>query len=124
MMADQVLFFNSMKDGVRDNDLIRLDWQLTQSSQEAALVCNGFRPDRTGAVVSGVILLTNALKKNQTILDLSANGNRYLLPTMNDWISNGTINKKNKPNILYVDAAGSWITDYCIDLNISQLYTR
>lgn len=124
MLADQVLFFNSMKEGVKDNDLIRLDWQLTQSSQEAALICNGFRPDRTGAVVSGVILLTNALKKNQTILDLSAKGNRYLLPTMNDWISNGTINKKNKPNILYVDAAGSWITDYCIDLNMSPLYTR
>ncbi|KAA2242932.1 hypothetical protein F0L74_10425 [Chitinophaga agrisoli] len=122
LLAAQELFFNGMKEGVKENDLVRLDWQLTQNSQEAALICNGYRPDRTGAVVSGVILLTNALKKNETILDLSARGNRYLLPAVNQWIANGTINKKNKPNILYVDVAGSWITDYCIDLNNSDLY--
>ncbi len=122
LLAAQELFFNDMKNGVKENDLVRLDWQLTQNSQEAALICNGYRPDKTGAVVSGVILLTNALKKNETILDLSARGNRYLLPTVNQWIDNGTINKKNKPNILYVDVAGSWITDYCIDLNNSDLY--
>lgn len=124
LLAAQVAFFTGMKAGVKDNDLIRLDWQLTQSSQEAALVCNGYRPDKTGAVVSGVILLTNALKKNETIIDLSAKGNRLLLPTVNEWISNGTINERNKPNILYVDVAGSWITDYCIDLNNSQLYRK
>ncbi|GAA0549395.1 PI-PLC domain-containing protein [Chitinophaga japonensis] len=124
LLAAQAGFFNSMQDGVRDNDLVRLDWQLTQSSQEAALVCNGLRPDRTGALVSGVILLTNALKKNQTILDLSAKGNRYLLPTLDEWIANGTVNARNKPNILYVDVAGGWITDYCIDLNNSPLYRK
>lgn len=124
LLAAQEAFFNGMKEGVRENDLVRLDWQLTQSSEEAALICNGLRPDRTGALVSGAILLTNALKKNQTILDLSAKGNRYLLPTLNDWIANGTVNDRNKPNILYVDVAGGWITDYCIDLNNSPLYRK
>jgi hypothetical protein len=122
MLAAQQAFFNSMKDGVKDNDLVRLDWQLTQSGQEAALICNGYQPDKTGALVSGVILLANALKKNETILDLSAKGNRLLLPSLSEWIANGTINPRNKPNILYVDVAGSWITDYCIDLNNSPLY--
>ncbi|WP_298733447.1 hypothetical protein [uncultured Chitinophaga sp.] len=124
LLAAQLAFFNSMKDGVSDNDLVRLDWQLTQSGQEAALICNGYRPDKTGALVSGVILLANALKKNETILDLSAKGNRLMLPTLSEWIANGTINPRNKPNILYVDVAGSWITDYCIDLNNSRLYRR
>lgn len=124
LLTAQKAFFDSMKDGVKDNDLVRLDWQLTQSSQEAALICNGYQPDRTGALVSGVILLANALKKNETIIDLSAKGNRLLLPTINEWIGDGTINDRNKPNILYVDVAGGWITDYCIDLNNSRLYRR
>jgi hypothetical protein len=124
LLAAQLAFFNGMKDGVKENDLVRVDWQLTQSGQEAALICNGYRPDKTGALVSGVILLANALKKNETILDLSAKGNRLLLPTLNEWIANGIINARNKPNILYVDVAGSWITDYCIDLNNSHLYRK
>jgi hypothetical protein len=124
LLNAQKAFFDNMKNGVRDNDLVRVDWQLTQSGEEAALVCSGYRPDKTGALVSGVILLTNALKKNQTIIDLSAKGNRLLLPTLNEWIGDGTINERNKPNILYVDVAGSWITDYCVDLNNSQLYSR
>lgn len=124
LLTAQQAFFNAMKDGVKENDLIRLDWQLTQSGQEAALICQGYRPDKTGALVSGVILLANALKKNETILDLSAKGNRLLLPTLSEWIANGTVNARNKPNILYVDVAGSWITDYCIDLNNSQLYKK
>jgi hypothetical protein len=124
LLAAQEAFFRGMQNGVQENDLVRLDWQLTQSGQEAALICNGYRPDKTGALVSGVILLANVLKKNETILDLSAKGNRLLLPTLNEWIANGIVNARNKPNILYVDVAGSWITDYCIDLNNSHLYKK
>ena len=48
-----------------------------------------------------------------------------LLPVkVNEWIDNGTINKNNKPNILYVDVAGVWITDYCVDLNNKTIYNK
>ncbi|WPU92962.1 hypothetical protein SNE25_26925 [Mucilaginibacter sabulilitoris] len=122
LLAAEETFFNVMKDGVNKNDLIRLDWQLTQSSDEAALICNDFQNDKVSPVINGIMLLTNAIKKNQSITDLAASGNKYLPAKVNEWISNGTINKNNKPNILYVDAAGAWITDYCIELNGTPLY--
>ena len=57
-------------------------------------------------------------------IDLSIDGNKYLPVKLNEWISKGIVNKKNKPNILYVDVAGNWITDYCIDLNKGGLYVK
>ncbi len=122
LLAKENLFFTSMKDGINHNDLVRLDWQLTQSSEEAALSCNDFQDDKVSPVINGIMLLTNVIKKNQSITDLAIFGNNYLPSKVNEWIINGTINKKNKPNILYVDAAGAWITDYCIELNSHPLY--
>jgi hypothetical protein len=63
-------------------------------------------------------------RKHQSIIDLSIGGNKYLPSKINEWMSNGKINKKNKPNILYVDVAGTWITDYCIELNKNALYQK
>jgi hypothetical protein len=111
-----------MKYGINKNDLVRLDWQLTQSSDEAALICNDFEDEKVSPVVNGIMLLTNVVKKNQSIIDLAQFGNKYLPSKLNAWIDNGTINKNNKPNILYVDVAGPWITDYCIELNGTPLY--
>ncbi|WP_428328474.1 phosphatidylinositol-specific phospholipase C domain-containing protein [Mucilaginibacter sp.] len=122
LLAREESFFRSMKDGINKNDLVRLDWQLTQSSEEAALICNAFEDENVNPVVNGLMLLTNGVKKNQSIINLAQFGNRYLPPKVNAWINNGTINKNNKPNVLYVDVASAWITDYCIELNGSTLY--
>ncbi|MDN3549289.1 phosphatidylinositol-specific phospholipase C domain-containing protein [Mucilaginibacter aquaedulcis] len=122
LLTREELFFTLMKDGTNKNDLVRLDWQLTQSSDEAALVCNDFQDDKLDPVISGVMLLTNVIKKNQSIIDLAKFGNKHLPTKVNEWISNGVINKNNKPNILYVDVAGAWITDYCIELNKLPVY--
>lgn len=124
LLAAQEAFFNSMKEGTAKNDLVRLDWQLTQSSSEAAMVCNDFQSQKTGALLNGAIMLTNMIKRHESIIDLSTDGNRSLPAGVNGWIANGTINKKNKPNILYVDVAGGWITDFCIDLNKTPLYQQ
>jgi hypothetical protein len=122
LLAREELFFTSMKDGTNKNDLVRLDWQLTQSGDEAALICNDFEDEKVNPVVNGIMLLTNVVKKNQSITDLAQFGNKYLPSKINEWITNGSINKNSKPNILYVDAAGSWITDFCIELNGTKLY--
>jgi hypothetical protein len=122
LLTREELFFNLMKDGTNKNDLIRLDWQLTQSSDEAALICNDFQDDKVDPVISGVMLLTNVIKKNQSIIDLAKFGNKHLPTKVNEWIGSGVINKNNKPNILYVDVAGAWITDYCIELNKLPVY--
>ncbi|MDN5287231.1 MAG: Phosphatidylinositol-specific phospholipase domain [Mucilaginibacter sp.] len=122
LLAKEELFFTSMKSGVNNNDLVRLDWQLTQSSDEAALVCNDFQDENVDPVINSLMLLTNVIKKNRSITDMAAAGNKYLPAKINDWINTGTINKNNKPNILYVDVAGPWITDYCIELNGIPVY--
>jgi len=122
LLAREVIFFNGLKDGARENDLIRLDWQLTQSSDEAAMVCNDFQDDSMSPVLNGAILLTNVIRKHRSIIDMSLRGNKYLVSSVNGWIADGIITKKNKPNILYVDAAGAWITDFCIALNETDLY--
>jgi hypothetical protein len=124
MLDKQEIYFDGMKDGVKNNDIIRLDWQLTQSPDEAAMVCNAFEGDHTSVVVNSIMLLTNVARKHQSIIDLSIGGNKYLPSKINEWMSNGKINKKNKPNILYVDVAGTWITDYCIELNKNALYQK
>lgn len=122
LLEREAQFFTALKEGTQNNDLVRLDWQLTQSGQEAAMICNDFQDEKTSPLISGAMLLTNIIKKNQRIIDLARKGNQYLPAKVNEWISNGIINQHNKPNILYVDIAGAWITDYCIDLNETSLY--
>ncbi|MFL9485295.1 hypothetical protein ACI6Q2_21110 [Chitinophagaceae bacterium LWZ2-11] len=124
LSGTQEAFFNDMKNGVKANDLIRLDWQLTQSSDEAAMVCNDFQSEKTGLVLDGAMLLTNVLRKHKSIIDLSQTGNKLLPGKVNDWINAGIINKLNKPNILYIDVADTWITDYVISLNSTALYKK
>lgn len=116
-------FFAEMGDQ-KDNDLIRLDWQLTQSSDEAAMICNDFQDENISPVINGALLLTNVLRKHLSIKNLSLNGNKSILPELNGWIASGVVHKNNKPNILYVDVAGGWITDYCIQLNMTALYAK
>lgn len=124
LTSRQEAFFNLLKQTAARNDLVRLDWQLTQSSDEAAMVCNDFQSDKTSPLINSAMLLTSIIKKHQRITDLATNGNKYLASKLNQWISDGTINRSNKPNILYVDVAGNWITDYCIDLNKHALYNK
>ncbi len=120
----QEVFFSLLKQQIAPNDLVRLDWQLTQSGDEAAMVCNNFQSDKTSPLINGAMLLTSIIKKHQSIVDLAASGNKYLAAKVNQWIAEGLITHTNKPNILYVDVAGNWITDYCIDLNRQSLYSR
>ncbi|WP_345211082.1 hypothetical protein [Mucilaginibacter gynuensis] len=114
-MAEEELFLTTIKGRVDKNDLIRLDWQLTQSGDEAALICNDFEDEAVSSVVNGMMLVNNVVKKNQSIIDLAQFGNQYLPSKFNAWVDNGTINKDNKPDIL-------WITDYRIELNSTTLY--
>jgi hypothetical protein len=97
---------------------------LTQSGDEAAMICNDFQNEHTNPLVDGVMVLTHALRKYKSIIDLSLAGNKYLPVSVNDWIDKAVITARNKPNILYVDVAGEWITDYCVDLNQTSLYKR
>ncbi len=120
----QERFLKRLQTGVADNDYIRLDWQLTQIGQEAAISCSHFQSSKSNPLLDGSLLLTNMLTKNKSIIELARIGNRYLPGKVDSWIKKGLINAQNKPNILYVDVAGSWITDFCIDLNESALYTR
>jgi len=123
LVNKQRVFFQQMgKPGA--NDLIRLDWQLTQSSDEAAMVCNDFQNEKMSPVINGAMLLTNVIKKHQRIIDLSLGGNKMLPSWMNKCLGDGTLNVVNKPNILYVDVAGVWITDYCVELNRNKLYSK
>jgi hypothetical protein len=125
LQSKEKLFFTTMGGSrLKNNDLVRLDWQLTQSADEAAMICNDFQNEKVNPLINGAMLLTNALRNHRSIKDLSLIGNRSVLPQLNQWISDGTINRNNKPNILYVDVAGGWITDYCIRLNENPLYRR
>ncbi len=123
LIEKEQAFFSGLRHANR-NDLIRLDWQLTERSSEAALVCNVFRVERYMPIVDGLVWLTNTLERNKSILNLAMHGNKSLIPQMHLWINQKLINRNNKPNILYIDAAGSWITDYCIELNQSSLYSN
>lgn len=121
LLQKEKAFFNSITD-VHRNDIVRLDWQLTQGSSEAPVICNEFENDKLSPLVNGAMLLVNVIQNNKSIIDHSIEGNQYLPAAINGWIEDGTIHKKNKPHILYVDVAGAWITDYCIDLNKTDLY--
>ncbi|WP_152620374.1 PI-PLC domain-containing protein [Pedobacter lusitanus] len=121
ILAESV-FFNTLKTQVAANDLIRLDWQLTQSAKEAAMVCNAFESDQNSPVFDGAVFLANVLSRHKSIITHARNANKVLKTQINKWIDDQTITHQNKPNILYVDDAGSWITQYCIELNQSALY--
>ena len=115
-------FFTSID--VHDNDLVRLDWQVTEASEEAAFICNDFQSEKSNPLVDGAILLINSAKKNKSIIDLSYDASRQLPVKVSAWLEDGTINKKNKPNILYVDVAGTWITDFCVNVNSYSAYQK
>ncbi|MBB6498589.1 hypothetical protein [Pedobacter cryoconitis] len=120
----QASFFTALKSQQNANDLIRVDWQLTQSPQEAAMVCNAFESDQNSPLFDGAIFLTNVLSKHKSIITHARRANKVFKDQVNKWIADETINSKNKPNILYVDDAGSWITQYCMELNMSALYNK
>lgn len=115
-------FFTKLQSGVLKNDIIRLDWQITQSADEASAVCNDFQDEHLNPLVNGVILLANMISKNKSIIDHAKIANQQLPVKVNEWILNKTITNKNKPNIIYVDVAGAWVTDYCIFLLQTPLY--
>jgi hypothetical protein len=125
LTSKEAAFFTALGHGkLKYNDLVRLDWQLTQSSEEAAMICNDFQSEKINPLINGAMLLTNAIRKHHSIRDLSLTGNPSIALLVNQWIGDGTINRNNKPNILYVDVAGGWITDYCIQLNANPLYVK
>ncbi|MEO6148799.1 MAG: hypothetical protein ABIN95_13650 [Mucilaginibacter sp.] len=122
LLSKQNFFFGGLVKNISSNDLVRLDWQLTQSADEAAMICNDFESKNTGLFLNSAMLLTNMVKKYKSIIDHSIMGNKLISKSLNDWINAGVITNVNKPNILYVDVSGSWITDYCIELNKSKVY--
>lgn len=126
LLDKEKAFFTSLSSNgnntLRRNDLVRLDWQLTQSNDEAPVICNDFEDDKINPIVNGVLLLTNVIRKNKSIINHALEANTVLPVKLNEWINEGIINKQNKPHILYVDVAGTWITDYCINLLRSDLY--
>ena len=95
-LLKQETFFRDLSDGVGDNDLIRLDWQLTQSGDEAAMICNDFQDEKTNPLISGAMLLTNVIRRHKSIVDLSTDGNRHLPVKLNEWIEKDIVSKKNK----------------------------
>lgn len=115
-------FFTKLKSGVAKNDLIRLDWQITQSADEASAICNDFQDEKLNPIVNGAILLANMIRKNKSIIDHAKIANQQLPIKINEWITNKTINHKNRPNIIYVDLAGTWATNYCVSLLETPLY--
>ncbi|WP_448672875.1 MULTISPECIES: hypothetical protein [Chitinophagaceae] len=123
LLLQEKNFFAGLNNSANANDLVRLDWQLTQSADEAAMSCNAFESEHAGILLNTTIFIINKIRKHKSIIGLAKMGNALLVPKLQDWITNGTINEVNKPNILYVDIAGKWITDYCIYLNNTKLYT-
>ena len=115
-------FFTKLQSGVSKNDIIRLDWQITQSADEASAICNDFQDEKLNPLVNGAIFLANMIRKNKSIIDHAKIANQQLPVKINEWILNQTITYKNKPNIIYVDVAGAWVTDYCITLLQHPLY--
>jgi hypothetical protein len=115
-------FFTKLQPGVSKNDIIRLDWQITQSADEASAICNDFQDEHLNPLVNGAILLANMIRKNKSIVDHAKIANQQLPVKINEWVLNKTITNKNKPNIIYVDVAGAWATDYCISLLQHPLY--
>lgn len=124
LLSAQQDFFTGLKGTVKPNDLVRLDWQLTEDSQEAVFICNDFESEKSNPLVDGAFLIANAIKKSKSIIELGVMGNRYLPGKIMDWIDAGVITKENKPNILYVDVAGNWITDFCVELNRVGVYQK
>lgn len=124
LLGAQQSFFTALNDSLYDNDLVRLDWQLTEAGQEAAFICNDFQSAKSNPLLDGAKLLLNTVKKNKSIIDLALTGNQVLTNNVNNWISKGIINTHNHPNILYVDVSGNWITDYCMLLNAQPIYTN
>ncbi len=124
LLAVEKRFFSGMKGKTASNDIIRLDWQLTQVGQEAALSCGQFQSENGNLLLDVTLLLANTIKKNKSIISLAQQANRYLPGKVLDWISEGVINKETKPNILYVDVSGNWITDFCILLNDLPVYKK
>jgi len=124
LLAAQESFFTALKDSIHHNDLVRLDWQLTEAGQEAAFICSEFQSPKSNPLIDGAKLLVNSIKKNKSIIDLARLGNQVLVEKVNSWISKGIINTTSRPNILYVDVSGSWITDYCMFLNAQPVYNR
>jgi hypothetical protein len=122
LLASEEQFFRGLPGTIQPNDLVRLDWQLSQSSDEAAMICNEFQHEKTNPLLDAAMLLTNTVRRHKSILNLSLDGNVYLPSRCNEWIAKKIITPANKPNILYVDAAGDWITDYCVYLNQTELY--
>lgn len=124
LLDKEKAFFSALSNvgALAQNDMIRLDWQLTQSNDEAPVICNDFEDDKINPIVNGVLLLTNVIRKNKSIINHAIGANAVLPVKLNEWIADGIINKQNKPQILYVDVAGTWITDYCINLLRSDLY--
>lgn len=122
LLQTEESFFSQLQVGVKKNDLIRLDWQITQSADEASAVCNDFQDERLNPLVNGAILLANMIRKNKSIIDHAKIANQQLPLKMSEWIENKIITNKNKPNIIYVDVAGAWVTDYCASLYQTPLY--
>lgn len=122
LLQTELDFFNKLKTGVSRNDLIRLDWQITQSADEASAICNDFQDAKLNPIVNGAILLANMIRKNKSIIDHAKIANLQLPVKINEWIANKTINHKNRPNIIYVDVAGTWATDYCVSLLQTPLF--
>jgi hypothetical protein len=124
LLAAQQSFLIALKDSLYNNDLIRLDWQLTEAGQEAAFICNDFQSPKSNPLLDGAKLLLNTVKNNKSIIELALTGNQVLTDNVNNWISKGMIDTRNHPNILYVDVSGNWITDYCMLLNSQSIYNR
>ncbi|MDB5087096.1 MAG: hypothetical protein JWR09_1090 [Mucilaginibacter sp.] len=124
LLTAQQSFFIALKDSLYDNDLVRIDWQLTEAGQEAAFICNDFQSPKSNPLLDGAKLLLNTVKNNKSIIELALTGNQVFTDNVNAWISKGIINTHNHPNILYVDVSGNWITDYCVLLNAQPIYSN
>ena len=122
LLQTQQHFFDTLKTTVNKNDIVRLDWQLTEAAKEAAFICNDFESPHSNPLVDGTKALLSAVSKYKSIRDLARTANLVLTENMVNWLNNNTINRNNKPNILYVDIAGKWATDLCMFMNSQPVY--
>lgn len=122
LIQTEAAFFINLQSSVQKNDLIRLDWQITQSADEASAVCNDFQDEHLNPLVNGAIFLVNKIRKNRSIIDHAKIANQQLPVQLRNWVMDKTINQQNRPHIIYVDDAGAWATDFALSLLRTNLY--
>ncbi len=94
MKNDQAQKFNNFDEN--SNNIFEMSWTMT---------------------LDATLSVACALNQSQSIEFYATGANNDLIPSMNDWISNGTIRSGKIPNIIWVDFADTFVADACFRIN-------